>query len=172
MRTFGLMRLLSLTVSSLACQGNVKTTALPPDALKVGGSVDGVVFFFPQLVKATYSFMALTDNTGKVVGTAEMHDCRPVLQKEELSILPDFSRPMLLRNHSNLSFAKFAVTLKDGMLTSVNSEPTQTAAGLLSSGATLLKASTAGAAVLATGAPAAACNADPHITKVSKATIE
>jgi hypothetical protein len=172
MRTITLICVLSFTVSAIACQGNVKTTALPSDALTVGKSVPGVVFFFPQLVKVIYSFTALADATGKIIATSDLHGCRQVFQKEDVSILPDFSRPMLLENNSPLSFAKFAVTLNNGMLASVNSEPTQSAADLLSSGATLLKASSVGLATAMPGPPLTPCNAEPRITKLSKAIIE
>jgi hypothetical protein len=171
MRTLRLLPLLLLTLT-INCQGNVKTTALEPGSPKVGTTKDGVIFFMPHLVKLTYSFTTLTDNEGKVLGTAALNRCRPAVQKEEVSILPDFSRPMLLENNSPASFAKFGVTLSNGMLTSVNSEPTQTASDLLSSGATLLKAAIPGAAVLAPGSPTAVCNSEPRITGLAEVSIE
>jgi hypothetical protein len=154
----------------VSCAGNVVTTALPPDALKEGRTIDGVVFYPPQYMKLTYAFTARTDEKGKLLGTAEDKKCVPIVQKEEVSIMPDLSHPLALRNSSGaFSAAKFAVTLSNGMLASVNSEPTQKLSDILTASAALLKEVPGlGVATLVPPTSIEACNASPRLVGFAK----
>jgi hypothetical protein len=150
------------------CSGNVQTIAMAPDALKEGTSLQGVVFYQPAYIKLTYAFTARLDKDGKVVGSADEKTCVPLLQKEDVAVMPDLGHPMLIRNASGaLSAAKFAVTLNNGMLASVNAEPTQKLSDVLTAAAGILKELPA----LLPLAGGDACNASPRLVRFERVTL-
>jgi hypothetical protein len=153
-----------------ACDGQVETEVLDAKGLSVGAALTGVIFYPPQFVKSTHSFTTRVDDTGKVIGTLDEGTCRAVVQKQEITILPDLGRPMLVRNASGwASAAKFSVSLSNGLLTAVNAEPTQKPSDLISAAAGLAK-ELGIKALLAPGAPPA-CNSGPRITAFERATL-
>jgi hypothetical protein len=121
-----------------------------------------------MLAKLTYSFTLRVDE-GKVVGTATDRTCIQSIQKEDLSIIADLERPLVMRNASGLfSATKFSVTLTNGLLARVNAEPTQKLSDVLSATSTLVKE----LGVL--GAPedsGRVCNAGPVLTAITRATV-
>jgi hypothetical protein len=141
----------------------VNTTVLKAGPLTEGQSHKGVVFYPPTFVRVTYVFSVRIDSLGNVVGTEQgTPPCEPVREKEEVTIMPDLERPMLLRNASSaLSGSKFGVTLNNGMLASVNVETTETASQLLTPVGTVLAA--AFAVPAAVGPPA--CNAGSRVQR-------
>lgn len=145
-----------------ACTGQVRVSRLQPNALNSTKGVKGVVFYQPMLVKLTHRFTTLVDDKGKVIGSAAAGTCELAIQKEETSVLPDFSQPMVVRNASGwLSSAKFSVSLANGLLTAVNAEPTQKASELLTA---LGTAATAFGALGDSSSPKPACNASPVLS--------
>lgn len=152
-----------------ACAGQVRTTSVAPTALEAGRSVKGVVVYQPTLVKLTYSFTTRVDKDGKVVGTTAERTCAQTIQKEELTMIADLQRPVLIANASGfLSAAKFSVTVSNGLLASVNAEPTQKASDLLTATSSLVKE----IGVLAVpGDPVGACNAGPVLAAIQRVTL-
>jgi hypothetical protein len=154
-----------------ACAGNVQTSALTPEQLTPGSSHEGVVFFLPHLVKLTYAFTARVDDKGNVVGTAADKGCTSVIQKEEVTMLPDLAHPMLIKNASGLfSAAKFNVTLDKGLLAAVNAEPTQKPSDLLTATAALVKE--VGVLGAAPTEDFPVCNASPVLVQAKRTTIQ
>lgn len=153
--------LLVALLSVQACAGQVRVSRLQPDALDRVDGVKGVVFYQPMLVKFTHRFTTLVDDKGKVIGSAP-GTCELTIQKEETSVLPDLSQPMVVRNASGwFSSAKFSVSLTNGLLTAVNAEPTQKASELLTA------LGTAATAFGTLGVPSGtkpACNASPVLS--------
>ena len=144
------------------CGGQVRMARIQPPA--IGKEIDGVVVYPPMLLKLTHSFTMLVDKDGKVIGTARDGTCLELRQKEELVVQPDFSQPMRVRNASGwFSAAKFAVTLNNGMLASVNVEPTQKPSDVLSATASLIKEIEA--------VREGACNAGPALTSVARVSV-
>src|SRR5438128_11653641 len=81
------------------------------------------------VVVLTLSAMGCTSEfrikKGAVVGDAEKKTCTPVIQKEEIRIMPDFDHPwVILSEPSMFARGQFSVGLSNGMLASVNSEST------------------------------------------------
>lgn len=158
-------------------QGNVTTTVLPIASLSPGSSEPGVIFYPPSYVKVTHSFKTLVDGNGDLLGKAP-DGCMPVIEKEEMLIMADLSKPLRIENNSGqFSAAKFAVTLNNGMLVSVNAEPTQKPSDLLTAmmpGAP--KAPTPGLPrTIRRPGPAVilqACNAGSEITNFARATLQ
>lgn len=144
----------------------------PYNPLTDAGAIEGVRYYEPKLVVLTYSYTALTNKDGLLIGTADSDACKPVIQKQELTVLPDFSQPRVIINKpSALSSGKLGVTLDKGLLAGVNSESapvTGTAITALGTVAVatvgLLKAAPEG------GVPA--CNAAPVISKVASLAFE
>ena len=122
-----------------------------------------------MLVKLTYVFTARVDDKGNVVGISANRTCSESNQKEETSIMADFDRPMVIANASGIfSAAKFSVSITNGMLASVNAEPTQKLSDVLTATATLVKE--AGALAAPVGAPPS-CNSSPILKSITRATI-
>ena len=149
-----------VTVLQLGCAGNVRTTVLKADSLTTpGATFDGVVYYAPQLYKLTYEFTARVDDSGRLVG-----GCKSVTEKQEVALMPDLTRPMLLSNSSDaFSAAKFGVALDKGMLASINVEPTQKLSDVLTPLIALIPGAAAKSSSLAD-----ACNAAPKLSEVKK----
>src|SRR6267378_767963 len=154
--------LIPLIALVVGCAGNVRTELLRPDALVPGRELSGVIVYQPQYVKLTYAFTTRLDDKGKVLGRATDGTCQQLTQREDVVLMADLTKPALIRNSAGwFSAAKFSVTLNNGMLASVNSEPTQKLSDLLTSSAAVIKE-----AALALGlvAPSVeACNANPTL---------
>lgn len=161
-------------VLQLSCAGNVTTRVLTPASLNSGTPFEGVVFYPPQYIKLTFAYSALLNDKGEVLGTAEKQTCMAVVQKEEVTLMPDLERPMLMSNSSGLfSAAKFNVTLDKGMLTSINAEPTQKLSDVLTALPGVipgLSGAKSEAAVTKAG-PTAACNSSPVLMKLSRQSM-
>lgn len=154
-----------------ACEGNVETRVLPADALTKVSTHPGVIIYQPQFVKLTHSFTTLVNETGQVIGDSRGGKCTPVVQKEEITIMADLSHPMLIRNNTGgPSSAKFSVTLNNGMLVSVNSEPTEKLSEVLKASVPVLGLP-AGAHALQLPQGTPACNAGATISKFEKAVL-
>ncbi|MDP1889963.1 MAG: hypothetical protein Q8K55_03645 [Gemmatimonadaceae bacterium] len=126
-------------VSLAACAGNVRMSRLQVDEFDKGKEVRGLIVYQPMLVELTYSYTARVDETGKVLGTSAKQGCLETMLKQEVYLLADLEKPTLIRNASGLfSAAKFNVTLNDGMLTSVNAEPTQKLSDVLTATSSLV----------------------------------
>ena len=136
-----------------------------PDAKKV----NGVVYYEPQLVRIRYEFTTRIDEKGKLLGTSAAGTCKQTVQKEELSVQPNYDEPRVLLNvPSQFATGKFGVTLSNGMLTAVNSE---TSSQVLPE---LLKQVSSFKDVGILEAPVegpTACNAGPVITSITKQEI-
>ena len=124
MRVFAVVM---LTLSAMGCTSEFRIKAVDStrlDDYKKDG-VNGVLFYQPQYMKTTYVFTTLVDKKGAVVGEAEKKTCTPVIQKEEIRIMPDFDHPwVILSEASMFARGQFSVGLSNGMLASVNSEST------------------------------------------------
>ena len=104
---------------SFGCSSSFETET--PDKRKV----EGIPYYQPQLVKITYEYRQLLDKEGKVVppSAADKLPCAPVIQKEEITALPDYSnRYWLINKPGHFSSGKLSVTLSNGLLTNLNSE--------------------------------------------------
>jgi hypothetical protein len=148
----------------LGCAAHLETrpfdlAAWRPDSAK--SPVEGVVYYAPQYVKIRYAFTTQIDKDGKVTGSADSATCRPVIQKEEIQIMPNYQRAYVVRQTTGfLSGNKLAVTLSNGLLTGVNAESASKVPELLTSVASLVKE----VGVLAfPSQPGGACNAGPRI---------
>lgn len=110
----------------VGCAHRFETRTFDPSRWEVGDkAVRGIIYYEPQLVKNTYRFTLRTNETGEVVGSAKDDTCVPVVQKQELVVLPDYSHPRaLIYKPSWFAAGKFGVTLKDGMLAGINVEST------------------------------------------------
>lgn len=164
------MILLSASVALAAgCSGNVETRTLAPTALAANSALNGVLYYLPMYARMTYTFHSHVDKDGNL----DAKQCAPVVQKEEVSLVADLSRPVLIRNASGtFSAAKFAVSLDKGLLTSVNVEPTQKASDLLAGVASLVKEVGVVAKQETTKLDlASACNAGPLVT-IGKVTFQ
>ena len=156
----GFWLILGAVLSSVACGGQVRMSRLRPGALDGGKEVTGVIVYQPMLVKLTHSFTVRVDKEGQLIGTSADRTCVQTVQKEELSTIADFSHPMRVRNASGpLSAAKFSVTLANGMVASVNAEPTQKFSDVLSATAAIVTA----VGTLAVPS-SAACNSGPVLS--------
>jgi hypothetical protein len=153
------------------CAGNVRTIALAPGALAAGSSHAGVVYYEAQYLKLTYAYTARIDEKSGVVGTADARTCVPIVQKEEVALMPDLTRPMLIRNDAGfLSAARFAVSLKNGMLESVNVDPAERVSGVLSASGAVLKELPDLLRTPAAGT--APCNASPRLVAFEKLALK
>lgn len=135
---------------------------------------EGVRYYEPGLFEVTYVFTVLTDKDGGIIGAADTKSCEPGVQKVDLAVLPDFSKPRLLINKpSSFSSGKLGVTLDRGMLTAVNVENTPV------TGTALTVLGTLGAAAITATFAAEdlgdkskkkrQCNSSPVIGKIVKA---
>jgi hypothetical protein len=163
---------LAVVSAAVGCDGNVKTTVLNPDSVVKGSVFEGVLVYPPQYVKTTYLFTTLVNAAGEQIGMAP-GGCRETIHKEEITIMPDYGTPMLVSNDAGVaSSAKFSATLNNGMLVSVNSEPTEKVSEVLTASKELM---TAAAAVMIAPAPPGptrpACNAGPKVSGFSRITL-
>jgi len=157
-----------LTLSAVGCTSKFRIKAVDStilDDYKKDG-VNGVLFYQPQYMKTTYVFTTLVDKKGAVVGEAEKKTCTPVIQREEIQIMPDFEHPwVILSEPSMFASSTFSVGLSNGMLASVNSETTPQFTETLKAVAAL-PAAAAPFAVFAEvekGRAPLACNAGPRL---------
>lgn len=114
---------LSFLVIITGCSHRFETVEIDGKTLTPKGTarLEGVIYYEPQLVKHIYEYTALADPKGNLLGTAEGGQCKRAVQKEEVVILPDYSRPMaIMYKPSIFAAGTFGVTLKDGMLGGVN----------------------------------------------------
>jgi len=154
---------------TLGCSSSFET--VQPD----GQKFEGIYYYQPQLVKVTFEFSQLTDKDGRLVPPKDPGKpaCQPIIQKEEITTLPDYSKPYkLLNKTSAFSSGKLAVTLTNGMITAINSESTPQLPQLLGTVAQLavkaldLPRTTPGTEGLQP------CNAAPRIVGITKVEIK
>jgi hypothetical protein len=134
------------TLFAAACAAHLETRALDPstgrpDSTK--GALEGVVYYQPQYMKVTHVFTELVDKDGKLVGSAEDKDkkCDPVIEKEEIQIMPNYEQPYVIRQTAGfLNGNKFGVTLENGVLTGVNTETATKAPDLITAIPSLVQA--------------------------------
>ena len=164
----GMIALLFVLAQS-GCAGNVRTVALNSKAIdSTGKSVSGVIFYQPGYFKLTHTFRTLVKD-GVVIGTAGK-GCTAQVQKEDVVIMPNLNRPMAVRNASGwLSSAKFSVGLNNGLLSSVNAEPTQKASDIITSAADAIASLSPVLGIVSTTSDTAkrvnpACNSGPQLT--------
>ena len=132
-------------------------------------AIEGIIYYEPRLVKLTYSFSVLTDKDGAVRRSASGENCLPLIQREEITTLPNYAKPRVLINKpSNFSTGKLGVTLDKGLLTGVNTENSPPAA------AAITAVGTVAAAVLPVWSAdmgrengGTACNAAPILTRIT-----
>lgn len=153
----------ALAFALIGCAGNVKMTRLAPSALDVvGKSVEGVVVYQPMLVRVTHTYTSRVDSEGRLIGAWQSESCVPVVQKEELVLMANLDRPLLVANASGpFSAAKFSVAVNNGLLTAVNAEPTQKVSDVLSAVSGVVKEV---AALGAEGDAGNLCNAGPVVS--------
>lgn len=133
-----------------------------------GNAVNGVIYYEPQLVKITYTFTTLVDEKGNILGTAADGACERMIQKEEISVQPNYSEPRILINKPSLfASGKLGVTLNNGMLASVNSESTPLLPEIIGQIAKLKEVSM----LAVPGKVGAACNAAPVITSIQRQEV-
>ncbi|WP_324780639.1 hypothetical protein [Thiobacillus sedimenti] len=104
------------------CTGHVYTVikpVFPPE----GQRVQGVIVYPPVNVLDVYKTTALIEEgSGKILGTADAKKCVPQ-NKVKFAVRADFSKPMIVGYEPGVfEKNKFSVTLKDGLLASVNSD--------------------------------------------------
>ena len=107
----------SLILGLCGCAGKFQTARFDTGKWEVtGNSINGVVYYEPQLVKVTYEYTSLVDNNGKYIGTYKEHKCRKVIQKEELAIYPNYGEPrVILYEPALLASNDFSVNINNGM---------------------------------------------------------
>ena len=134
-----------------------------------GDAINGVVYYEPQLVNIRYEFTALVGENGKVIGTAEDGKCKRVIQKEEITIHPNFNEPrVLIYDPSWFASGKFGVTLSNGMLTAINTESTPLINEFLGQ---VAKFKEVGILKVAPEEPRNACNTSPVVTSIRKQVV-
>jgi hypothetical protein len=128
--------------------------------------LNGVPFHRMGLYRVTYEFSERVDANGNRTGTSGGSGrarCQPVVQKEEIQTLVDYSETWLIINKPPaLSPGKFSVGLTNGVLSSVGAESNPATPQMISS---LIKP----ADILGTLGGAAvgdACNAGPTIRSI------
>lgn len=144
------------------CASRIETVKVDPETLQVKGEgIEGVLFYEPKLVRIRYEFTQLVDKEKGVIGTSLSGTCTQVIQKEEVTTLPDYDNPKaVLHKPSWFSSAEFGVSLNKGMLVSVTAKSTPQTGPILEQ---IVKAKEASLL----GAPAVgACNAGPVITEM------
>lgn len=136
------------------------------------GTLPGILYYPPRLTRITYAYTALTSQDGNLQGTAAAGDCRTIVQKEELQVLPDYAHPHVFLNTSSpLSTGKVGVSLSQGMISSINVENTPPVAGIATPTGTIASAAitklsaTAGHTSSTQVLPA--CNAGLAITAIT-----
>jgi len=105
---------------SWGCASTFETRTFDNGTWKAGAdAVEGVIYYEPRSVAITYVFTAAVDKDGNFLTS----DCERIVQKTEITTIPDYSRPRVVINRpSPFAISKFGVTLNNGMLTGVNSE--------------------------------------------------
>lgn len=93
--------------------------------------------------------------------------CAPVIQKEELKVLPNYDEPRVIINMpSSLASGKLGVGLTNGMLASVNSESNPEFSELIKE----VSGAVGTFGIAGTPGPSNACNAAPRITDFTAIT--
>lgn len=115
-----------LPVLISGCASYIETVKVNPDTLEASGKgISGVIYYEQKLVKVRYVFTQRIEKGKGVVGSVDNKTCQPVIQKEEIVTLPDYSNPRaILHKPSWFSSSEFGVTLNNGMLASVTSKST------------------------------------------------
>lgn len=152
-----------IALIAVGCASSIKSQPFDTGTWKpTGESVEGIVYYAPQYMKITYEFSTRVDKEGKVLGTADGRSCVPVIQKEEVQIMPDYSRAyVLIHEPGFFTASKFSATLDRGMLTGVNTESATRVPELITAIGGL------GEAVAVFGAEEA-CNAAPRIRALTR----
>ena len=147
-----------------ACTGGFQTSKLDQNTWQVKQTINGIIYYEPHMVKVTYEYTTLVDANGKLIGTASEGKCRQSVQKEELSIQPDFSNPRILTYKAPmLSSGQFGVTLNNGMITSINIQTTSVVQTGLEA---IASVASSGVVPKVYRSELPACNAEPVITSI------
>jgi hypothetical protein len=129
------------------------------------GAIEGVRYYESKPFKLTYTFTALTNKDGVLIGTSASHSCTPIVQKEEITALPDYSQARVIINKPSVfSSGKFGVTLDKGVLTGVNVENSPPTAALITAVGTVAAAAVVALAPTPPAGPV--CNSAPVITSI------
>lgn len=154
-----------VAVALAGCANGFETR--PYDSAKDSVSINGVKYYEPKVFKVSYTLTTLIDNNGNLKGTAANNTCAPVLQKQELVVMPDYANPRVLINKpALLSSGKLGITMDKGMLTSVNVDTASETGTLITAAGTVIAAALP---VIAALAPPTmpACNGSPEISSVT-----
>lgn len=154
-----------------ACAGHIETRSFNPRTGQIDSNrpaIPGVIVYGPQYMKVTHAFTTRVDKEGNVLGTADQQTCTPVIQKEEVQIMPDFANGFVVRQTGGfLTANKLSVTLTNGMLTTINAESAPQTAEILKAASTVLE--TIGVPfVEAVGEGVGACNAGPRVVAFAR----
>ena len=108
------------------CSGSMSTQRLSDEALNnTQDEIKGVVFYQPALF-AEVTLKTIYVRDGQYVGrsTDTPPACTEVMAEKTVT-LPDLKKPYSIRYHAGMfETSTFGVTLKEGMLASVNAAPT------------------------------------------------
>ena len=129
-----------------------------------------MIYYQPRLVCVTWKFTAFVKD-----GVFELKEpaCKPIVQKQEIQMMADLAKPVaLIHKPSKFASGKLAVTISDGLLTSLNSENAPLTAELLGK---IAEIGTAVGGIAALGKievreNETACNAAPQIKKIEDVT--
>jgi len=164
-----------LAVATVACAGRLETKPLSEREMKnPRNTMEGVIYHPGRYVKLTYKFSTLQDSTGKVIGRADDHECTSEIEREEVQIMPDYTRGYLLSFRPGLlNNGKIIVNFDRGMLTAINAENSSQVASVVESASSLVGAvrSEESTSEARAGSPVA-CNAAPRLDGFSKLNLE
>ena len=125
---FSKLSAMVLLITLTGCSGHLYTV-VNPSLEGTDKKVDGILTYQPVNVIELYKFVLLVDEkSGNVKGSLENGECLED-RKIKFSIRADYSRPQLIGYAPGLlDKNKFGLTLKDGVVASVNSESDPTSA--------------------------------------------
>ena len=162
------------SVIVLACAGcatKFESKRLDKAKWEKGEGIDGVIYYEPRLMCVTWKFTAFVkDDVLKLKEPA----CEPIVEKQEIHLMADLTKPVaLIHKPSKFASGSLAVTISDGLLTTLNSVNTPLTADLLgkiaeigtAAGGLLLRRTEPGVI-----GPGTACNAAPQIKKIEDVT--
>jgi hypothetical protein len=130
--------MLVLAASLAACvTASVESRPLTPAELyspAQGQTLEGVIYFQPRPYLLTYMFSTYDPSQVKPPSDRAATDsCVRTVQMTQLQVLADFAHPFIMTSVAHgIGTASLSVTLKDGMIASVNADGTSTLASSLS----------------------------------------
>jgi hypothetical protein len=161
---------------TMACAGRLETRPISARAASdTHRKFNGIIYHPGQYVKLTYEYTTRVDEGGKITGHADDHTCTPVVQKEEVQIMPDYNRAYLLSFKPGfLNDGTLNVSLDRGMLANVNVETTSQVASVLTAVSSLASALgiSGAAAMVPARSGSDVCNSEPRLSHMRVTNLD